>query len=93
MQFDHGQAHVLSRHFVGDFVEFLSQRKYEVFRIFPGNLEPLLYDYAPVKPAERPITSPSVHDGQYTDERRIGLIARSAGDQLLGATTHNHPFG
>jgi len=46
IQFEHGPAHVLSRHFLGDFVEFLSQRRYELFRIFPGNLEPLLYDYA-----------------------------------------------
>lgn len=46
IQFEHGPAHVLSRHFLGDFVDFLSQRRYEVFRIFPGKLEPLLYDYS-----------------------------------------------
>lgn len=46
IQFEHGPAHVLSRHFLGDFVQFLVVRKYELFRIFPAHLEPLLYDYA-----------------------------------------------
>lgn len=46
IQFEHGPAAVLSRQLLGDFVEYLAARRYEVFRIFPGNCEPLVYDYA-----------------------------------------------
>jgi FkbM family methyltransferase len=45
IQFEHGPAHVLVNHSLGDFVTFLSERQYEMFRIFPKKLEPFVYNY------------------------------------------------
>lgn len=44
IQFEHGPAHILSRHFLRDFVEFLGAFDYRVFRCFPNALVALDYD-------------------------------------------------
>jgi FkbM family methyltransferase len=43
VQFEHGTAHVVSRHFLQDFVEFFRERDFALYRCFPGRLEPLDY--------------------------------------------------
>jgi FkbM family methyltransferase len=45
IQFEHGPAHVLSHHSLGDFDAFLSKHNYDLFRIFPRKLEPFHYNY------------------------------------------------
>jgi FkbM family methyltransferase len=45
VQFEHGPAHVATRHFLGDFVEFFACRGYNLYKIFPRKLEPLIYSF------------------------------------------------
>jgi FkbM family methyltransferase len=44
VQFEHGPAHVVTRHLLIDFVELFTGYGYELRRIFPGQLAPLRYD-------------------------------------------------
>lgn len=45
IQFEHGPAHTLTKHSLGDFIAFFAERGYEIFRIFPNSIEPFHYDY------------------------------------------------
>lgn len=44
IQFEHGASHVASRHFLGDFVKFLDQFGYTVFRCYPNDLQQMNYE-------------------------------------------------
>jgi FkbM family methyltransferase len=44
VQFEHGQYHIVTRHFLKDFVDLFHAFDYGVFRILPNELQPLLYD-------------------------------------------------
>jgi FkbM family methyltransferase len=44
IQFEHGPAHVITRHFLGDFVAFFKEFGYRVHNIYPDAITPL--DYA-----------------------------------------------
>lgn len=43
VQFEHGPAHIASRHFLRDFVAFFAAFGYRVHEIYPGALPPLAY--------------------------------------------------
>ena len=45
IQFEHGSAHVISRHFLKDFVDFLEPLQYTIFRSYPDALSALAYDF------------------------------------------------
>jgi FkbM family methyltransferase len=45
IQFEHGPTHVISRHFLKDFVEFLEEFEYTIFECFPKTLRRLNYDF------------------------------------------------
>ena len=45
IQFEHGPAHVVSRHFLKDFVDFLEPLQYAIFRSYPNALKALEYDF------------------------------------------------
>lgn len=45
VQFEHGPAHVISRHFLADFVSFFEARSYAVMEIFPNAMSPLNYSH------------------------------------------------
>jgi FkbM family methyltransferase len=44
VQFEHGPAHVVTRHLLIDFVELFEGYGYTIFRMFPRRLVPLWYD-------------------------------------------------
>ncbi len=44
VQFEHGGAHVVSRHFLQDFLSFFRERNYQVYRCFPHRLCPVQYN-------------------------------------------------
>ncbi len=44
VQFEHGPAHVMSRHFLRDFSEFFEAYDFELFRCFPHGLRKVNYD-------------------------------------------------
>ena len=46
IQFEHGPAHVMARHFLKDFLELFQGYSYTVFRIFPKVFVKLEYDLA-----------------------------------------------
>ena len=45
IQFEHGPAHVISRHFLKDFVDFLEPLQYTIFRSYPNALRAVAYDF------------------------------------------------
>jgi FkbM family methyltransferase len=44
VQFEHGPVHVISRHFLKDFVEFFNKFNFEVYECFPNMLRKVAYD-------------------------------------------------
>lgn len=38
VQFEHGPAHIKTRHFLGDFIDFFNQYDYNCFKVFPNAL-------------------------------------------------------
>lgn len=44
IQFEHGHYHIITRHFLRDFVNLFQASNYEVLRMFPNGLRPLNYD-------------------------------------------------
>ena len=44
VQFEHGQYHIITRHFLKDFVDLFRASHYGVFRILPHGLQALHYD-------------------------------------------------
>ncbi len=46
VQFEHGPAHVISRHFLRDFSEFFDAYDFELFRCYPHGLRKVNYDVA-----------------------------------------------
>jgi FkbM family methyltransferase len=44
VQFEHGMYHIITRHFLRDFVNLFQAANYEVLRILPSELQPLHYD-------------------------------------------------
>ena len=49
IQFEHGPAHVISRHFLKDFVDFLEPLQYTIFRSYPNALRAVAYILDPTR--------------------------------------------
>ena len=46
VQFEHGPTHVMSRHFLRDFVEWFAGRNFDVYHCYPWGLETMRYNPA-----------------------------------------------
>lgn len=45
VQFEHGTMHVVTRHFLKDFIDFFEARDYVVCRMWPEGIEPVVYNF------------------------------------------------
>jgi FkbM family methyltransferase len=45
VQFEHGTMHVMTRHFLRDFLDFFASRDYVVCRMWPDGIEPIFYNF------------------------------------------------